>query len=67
MGSSTSSRILCAETELDRKFGIIETALLNAEESELEQIEFFCDTGAVAQQMTASEITINIITEEELA
>lgn len=39
----------------------------NAEESELEQIEFFCDTGAVAQQMTASEITINIITEEELA
>lgn len=38
----------------------------NVEESELEQIQFFPDTGAVAQQMTAAEISINLITEEEL-
>lgn len=37
-----------------------------AEESELEQVQFFCDTGTVPQQMTASEITLNLITEEEL-
>lgn len=37
-----------------------------AEETELEQIQFYPDTGAVPQQMTASEITINVITEEEL-
>lgn len=38
----------------------------NVEESELEQIQFYPDTGAVEHQMTASEITLNVITEETL-
>ena len=33
LGSCTSSRIRCAETELFRKDGMMDTTLLNAEDS----------------------------------
>ena len=37
------------------------------EESEITQIDFFPDTGAVVHQMTAFEINLSVITEEPLA
>ena len=37
------------------------------EESEITQIDFFPDTGAVPQQMTAFEINIAVVSEEPLA
>lgn len=37
------------------------------EESEITQIDFFPDTGAVPQQMTAFEINLAVVTEEPLA
>ena len=40
------------------------TAELGVEESEITQIQFYPDTGAVAQQMTAFEISIYTDTEE---
>ena len=36
------------------------------EESEITQIQFYPDTGAVAQQMTAFEVSLYTDTEEEL-
>ena len=36
------------------------------EESEITQIDFFPDTGAVPQQMTAFEINMAVITENPL-
>lgn len=36
----------------------------SVEESEITQIQFYPDTGAVAQQMTAFEISLSIDTEE---
>ena len=36
----------------------------SVEESEITQIKFYPDTGAVAQQMTAFEISLNTDTEE---
>ena len=37
------------------------------EESEITLVDFFPDTGAVAQQMTAFEINLAVVTEEPLA
>lgn len=39
----------------------------SVEESEITQIQFYPDTGAVAQQMTAFEITIHTDTEESFS
>lgn len=39
----------------------------NIEESEITQIDFFPDTGAVPQQMTAFEINLAVVSEEPLA
>ena len=36
------------------------------EESEITEIQYYPDTGAVAQQMTAFELTLDVITEEKL-
>ena len=43
------------------------TTELGVEESEITQIQFYPDTGAVAQQMTAFEISLATDTEEVLA